>query len=302
MKQILLPFLFVFLFITSCDKTASTTSDVQSLNAPVHNMEIADVDQSATDTAIAGGQFQSTDKFTQEDIPPGNPRQTKAIDWSKKIIKTATISTEIKDFNLFSNQIREKVKKYGGYISSEQQNTTEYRLENVVAIKVPVDQFDNAVTDLIKNVDLVEQKQVNSEDVTSEYVDGKSRLEAKKQVRQRYLELLKQAKNMSEILEVQKEINDIQEEIEMVTGRINYLGQSSAMSTIHFTYYQVLKPGVAFDKEPGFVEKMKTAIVNGWYWTGEIIVAFAGIWPLLIVFGGIAYYLKRKAFFNMKKA
>ena len=166
---------------------------------------------------------------------------------------------------------------------------------------MPVDQFDNAVNDLVKDVKEVNERQVNSQDVTSEYVDSKSRLEAKKQVRLRYLELLRQAKNMSEILEVQKEINEIQEEIEMVTGRINYLGHSSAMSTIHFTYFQELKPGID-NKEPGFIDKFKTAIVNGWYWIGEIVIAFAAIWPVLLFLAGIIYFFKRKAFFTVKKA
>jgi hypothetical protein len=51
-------------------------------------------------------------------------------------------------------------------------------------------------------------------------VDTRSRMEAKKQMRDRYLELLKQARNMKEILEVQQVINSIQEDIESGSGRV----------------------------------------------------------------------------------
>ena len=55
---------------------------------------------------------------------------------------------------------------------------------------------------LLKDAHKINEKQITSEDVSAEYVDSRSRLEAKKQVRFRYLELLKGAKNMSDITEV----------------------------------------------------------------------------------------------------
>lgn len=291
------PWLIILLLFTACGKEANRKSDIVDVGntaAEDYKFKTEETEQITADSTAGGVQFQ---QIPGQSAPP----QIIKTDWSKKIIKTATIHAEVKDFKSFLQQTSEKVKRFGGYISEEKQSSSEYRLENTVTIKVPVDQFDNAVNDLVKDVKEVNERQVNSQDVTSEYVDSKSRLEAKKQVRLRYLELLRQAKNMSEILEVQKEINEIQEEIEMVTGRINYLGHSSAMSTIHFTYYQELKPSMD-NKEPGFIDKFKTAIVNGWYWIGEIVIAFAAIWPVILFLAGIIYFLKRKAFFTVKKA
>ena len=291
------PWLITLILFTACSNDANrnaSTSDLAIAEADAYKIKTQEGEQIATDSTAGGVQFQ---QLPGQSAPP----QTIKTDWSKKIIKTATIHAEVKDFNSFALQSSEKVKKFGGYINEERQSSSEYRLENTVTIKVPVDQFDNAVNDLVKDVEQVNERQVNSQDVTSEYVDSKSRLEAKKQVRLKYLELLRQAKNMSEILEVQKEINEIQEEIEMVTGRINYLGNSSAMSTIHFTYYQELKPGI--DKgDPGFLDKFKSAIVKRCYWIGEIVIANATIWPLLLFLAGLIYFVKRKAFFTVKKA
>lgn len=243
--------------------------------------------------------YTPADTIMQSAPPPPPGAQQEAPppvrqDWDKKIVKTANLQAEIKDFTLYSKGLSEKVKSLGGYISGEHQSQSEYRIENTVVIKIPVDQFDRAVETILKDVKQVDTRQINSEDVTSAYIDSKSRLEAKKQVRQRYLELLKSAKNMSDILEVQKEINDIQEEIEMVTGRINYLGHASAMSTINLTYYQVLKGSLTDEGTPRFIEQLKDAFANGWYWLGELLLGLVAIWPLLLLLALVAYLLRRR--------
>lgn len=247
-------------------------------------------DYKIADTLNEPQQIGKSDQKNQNNLPQ------KPIDWDKKIVKNATLNAEIKDYKSFSRQVSEKVKKYGGYISQEQQSQSDYQVENSMVIKVPVDQFENAVNDLTKDVSKLNEKRISSEDVTTQLVDGKSRLEAKKQVRLRYLDLLKQAKNMEEILNVQKEINDIQEDIELVNGRINTLSHESAMSTINFTFFQVINPSAKIDveKEADFLDKVKTAFANGWYWIEEVFVGLINIWPLLAVMILGIWFFKRK--------
>lgn len=90
---------------------------------------------------------------------------------------------------------------------------------------------------------------------------------------------------MEEILTVQKEINDVQEEIELVNGRINVLSHESAMSTINFTFFQIIDASAkaAGEKEPNFLNKVKTSFANGWYWIGELFIGLISIWPLLLI-------------------
>jgi hypothetical protein len=270
-------------------------SEKQSIEALDRDISVSDQKielDSPADIKIADtlNRPQQLGNTNQNDLPP------KTIDWDKKIVKSAHLSAEVKDYRVFSQQLNEKVKKYGGYVSQEQQSQSDYQIENTVVIKVPVDQFENAVNDITKEVSKLNGKQISSEDVTTQLVDGRSRLEAKKQVRLRYLDLLKQAKNMEEILTVQKEINDIQEDIELVNGRINTLSQQSAMSTINFTFFQILdaKAKIDMEKETGFLNKVKLAFSNGWYWIGELFVGLISVWPLLTaIVLGIWFYKKR---------
>jgi len=253
---------------------------------------------------------QQSDK-EQAPMPTGKPQQTTdssettissqppvPVDWDKKIIKTATLKLEVKDFKMYSGGIYKTVKQFGGYIAEENQSASTEKLESSITIKVPVAQFDNVMNQLPgANVKVVERK-ISTEDVTGEVVDVKSRLEAKKQMRQKYFEFFKQAKNMEEVLQVQTEINSLQEAMEAAAGRANYLSHESAMSTIHLTFYQPLegfKPG---DNSPSFLTRVNEAFKTGGTWFGNVLVGLISIWPLLLIIALGVFAVKK--FSNLK--
>jgi hypothetical protein len=215
------------------------------------------------------------------------------VDWDKKIIKTGSLNAEVKDYHKYYASLREKVKALGGYIAQEEQNQSEYKIENSLVIKVPVDQFDNAIVQLSANTEKVNERKVNSQDVTMEMVDTKSRMEAKRQVRLRYMDLLKEAKTMQDILNVQSEINGVQEEIESAAGRIEYLGHASAFSTINLTYYQVLNVTAKDEQRPSFATRIGWAFMAGGSWLKELFIGLVAIWPLLFAAAVVIILVKK---------
>ncbi|OQP53142.1 hypothetical protein A4D02_22350 [Niastella koreensis] len=225
-----------------------------------------------------------------------SPKQTppQNIDWDKKIIKEATLVVEAKSQKVFSDFVHDQVKRSGGYVSQEEQNKSEYKIENITTIKVPVDQFDNLVKSLtsIKDENIVTQK-VTSQDVTGEVIDTRARTEAKRQIRLRYLDLLKQAKNMEDILKVQQEIDNIQEEIEAGAGRVGYLTHAAAYSTVQLTFYEILNPSAADNKAPGFGTRILNALGNGMDWLGELLVVLLTLWPLWLLAAGLIWGFRK---------
>jgi Tfp pilus assembly protein PilZ len=237
----------------------------------------------------------TADTTAKDKQAPGEKPGVPDPDWDKKIIKIATLNIEVKDYSKFYSDLYASVKRVGGYVVQENQSQSEYKIENEVTIKVPVLQFDEAIR-LITNGNGQEkliEKKIRSEDVTGQVVDTKSRLEAKRQVRLRYLELLKQAKNMAEVLQVQNEINDLHEQIEMAAGRISYLNQSAAYSTIQLTFFQVLNPSASTDTEPSFLVKLGNAFENGWDFIKLVLLGIISIWPLLVLTAGLWFGFKR---------
>src|ERR1043166_6246222 len=91
--------------------------------------------------------------------------QQPKIDWDKKIIKNASIIMDVKNYQSFDNLLHGNIKRFGGYVAQEEQNQTDYKVENSITIKVPVEQFDDFVTSLSTGGQKLIEKKIATEDV-----------------------------------------------------------------------------------------------------------------------------------------
>lgn len=277
------------IFIFSCNNMAeSPANEKEQMQKPSATTDMQEPEFYQTDSA--GRPPQNTGPG-QNAAPP----KTVSQDWDRKIVKNAVISAEVKDYNAFYSSLRQKLDAIGGYIAGEEQSQTEYKIQNSITIKVPVEEFDDALVNLTQGALTITEKKVNSQDVTTEIVDTRSRIEAKKQMRERYMNLLMEAKNVNDILTMEREINGVQEQIETAGGRVNYLRHAAVFSTIHLTYYQILnaEPPKDTDEQPSFGMKLKDAFGFGWEWISSFVVGLISIWPLLLL-GFLIYVLFKK--------
>ncbi|QAR30130.1 DUF4349 domain-containing protein [Ornithobacterium rhinotracheale] len=76
-------------------------------------------------------------------------------------------------------------------------------------------------------------KNIETEDATKQYIDISARLKTKKDLENRYLQMLSKAQNVSEMIEIEKELAKIREDIEAAESQINYLKNQSRMSTLN---------------------------------------------------------------------
>jgi hypothetical protein len=208
--------------------------------------------------------------------PAANP------DWDRKIVKTADLTIETKSFARFADRLHRLVRDNIGYIAQEEQTQSALRIDNTVSIKVPVDRFDEFIQQIPADSDQLTDKKVTSQDVSMEVVDTKSRLETKKEVRERYLDLLRQAHNMKDILSMQQEIDGLQEEMDAASGRINFLSHAAAFSTVNLKFFQILNPNAIETPttEPGFLHKIKLAFLAGWEALSSLLLGLMTVWPL----------------------
>ncbi len=255
MKNILFMAIMAML-LNACSKAKDNS---QQSNKNLQTVALNDYkkEDEQVNSAIADSVKATSD---QEELPK-NKQAT--IDWDKKIIKTANIALELKDYASYNTNIHKSIKNFGAYIAGEEQSQTDGGIENTMTIKVPVEQFENLLSSFSGEGIKIIQKKITTEDVTGEVVDTRARIEAKKQVRNRYMDLLKQAKNMKEILEVQEEINNTQEAIESGTGRVTYLTHGSTYSTVNLRYFQYTSDTNPVDVKPSFYTKLSEAFKEG---------------------------------------
>ena len=148
---------------------------------------------------------------------------------SRVIVHTASISLVVDDIAGTVDRIVGVARGLGGWTVSSDR-TSEH--SGSVAIRVPAESLDEAFRQVEALALDVESRAVTSEDVTDEYVDSQSRLSSMRATELRLLSFLEQAEDVEDALAVQNELSDLQQEIERVQGRINFLEQTAAYSLI----------------------------------------------------------------------
>jgi Domain of unknown function (DUF4349) len=219
---------------------------------------------------------------------PSKPEQATT---QKKIIHTADIRFKVEDLKKAESAIKARVKAMGGYISNENQNRESGNLENSWTVRIPAEKFDAFLGDVEKESIYVDSKNVSAEDVTAEYVDNELRIKSKQKVFERYLELLKQAKNVQEIMAVEEQIRVIREEIEAKEGRQKYLNDQVDFSTITVTFYQETEASSA-PEQPFYVKIWKN-FVEGWTSLFNTIIGLFYLIPYFLLIFVLFYFLRK---------
>jgi len=204
----------------------------------------------------------------------------------RKLIKEGELTFETEDLLQTRKRIDSAVKTYKGYISSEKENKHSNKLENMLTIRIPFQQFDHFISDAIKGVERLDNKDIRIKDVTEEFLDVQARLKTKKELEQRYRDLLKKANKVSEILEVEKQIGALRADIESIEGRLQYLNNQSSFSTITITYYKTNPTSIAYENR--FTEGFS----NGWNNLVWFIVGLINIWPFILIITGFIFLIR----------
>jgi len=277
----------MILIFVSCNYNKTGKENLAFKDEPAHDFDLQSKDKldksSEENKQIPIGKFNGINDDSL-------PTSTTYVDWDKKIIKKATLRLEIKDFKNYNSYVNKVTKQYGSYITQEAQDFSIEKLETTITIKVPVAQFESLMNSLPAENTKVLEKRINAEDVGGEIADTRSRLETKKQMRLKYLDFLKQSKNISEVLQVQNEINDIQEEIESATGRMNYLSHQTAYSTVDLSFYEPLDGFTTSNSSPTFLTRIANSFKTGMNWIVELFIGLIAVWPLLLLIAG-GYFL-----------
>jgi flagellar basal body-associated protein FliL len=151
----------------------------------------------------------------------------------KKIIKNGDLDLKVNSVDDASQKISAIAKSNGGEVASSNFYQTAANLKSgTVTVKVPVANFEKAFTDLKKIATLVVRESTSGQDVTEQYADLQAQLKNKQAEEQQYLEILKQAQKISDILEVTAQLSQVRGEIERLQGRIKFMDSQTDMSSI----------------------------------------------------------------------
>ncbi|GKU78356.1 DUF4349 domain-containing protein [Paenibacillus sp. L3-i20] len=155
-----------------------------------------------------------------------------------KIIYSANIVMEVKELKEASKKIRDAIHLSGGYILEFNDNRNEGEIGARYSIKVPAQGFMSFVDAISQIQNKHFEQSLAGRDVTEEYVDLEARLNAKKLVEERLVVMMEKATKVDDLLKFSTQLGAIQEEIEGIKGKIRYLDNNVAYSTVELRVVQ----------------------------------------------------------------
>lgn len=212
---------------------------------------------------------------------------------SRKLVKDGNIQIQVEDYKKERDSILALLKRFEGYVASENESRQSYRLSNNFTLRVPSGHFDALMDAIAKRAEQVTYRNVNVRDVTGQYYDLELRIRNKKELEKRYLEILSRAGTVKEMLEIEATLNEVRTEIESMEGSFKLLSSQIEYSTINLTIFKVLEYTYEPVPRPGFGQRVMVALQAGWNGFLSLLVGLVHIWPLFLVSALIVFIILR---------
>jgi len=155
-----------------------------------------------------------------------------AADARRKIIKNAQMTLTVENADTAVDRITGIVGDMRGYITSSRTFFEGGMKAATITFAVPVDRFEETLQRVRRLALKVEQESASGQDVTDQYVDLESQVRNLEATADRIRDFLKKAQTVEEALKINQQLSQVEKEIETIKGKLNYLGDRSAFSTI----------------------------------------------------------------------
>lgn len=228
-----------------------------------------------SDSSVAGMAVAEEIPVAKQLTPPTPPLQEQ-----QKIIKTARLAFETNDLEATRQKILKLASQYKGLVQNDNSGKDYNRIYKNLTVRIPTENFKTFIDGISEGVDYFDSRDISQQDVSEEFVDLQARLKAKRTLENRYLELLKKANTVKEMLEIERELSNIREEIEAKQGRLQYLQNQVSMSTVYIEFY---KTTAATGITQSYGQKMKNALQGGWNGVSVFFLGIIYLWPIFLL-------------------
>ena len=212
-------------------------------------------------------------------------------DVEQKIIKESFLRFETQDLDKTYSQIKKIISDNNGFIQDDNSNKSYNTVTRRLTIRIPTHNFQKSIDSISSHVEYFDTKRISAKDVTEEFIDLEARLKAKQSLEKRYLELLDKAKNVKEILEIERELSTIREEIEAKQGRLKYLQNKVSLSSLNIEFYKHTSESRV---TISYGSKMWNAIKSGVNGLSFFFLGLLNIWPFIIILFVLGFFIKKR--------
>lgn len=220
---------------------------------------------------------------------------TEEGEYERKIIKTANIHSETKDFDGAIEKLEKLLKDANAYVESSSVSGVGYNVDKhgrhaSYTIRVPASKFDALNTGL-GNILNITSSSSNADEVTSRYYDIKSRievLELQKESLQKMYDNYTDYSDVNSLISLQDKLFSVIEEIEAYETQLRIYDDKISYSTVNLSINEVVDYTENKENDT-FWQKLGTSFSDGWETFLEImtgiVTVIAFILPELVIFG-----------------
>jgi len=262
--------LIFVIFLFNCE---NDSSDVSSINGLINTSDdLYEIEEAVVDMEM------------DYDVAPAKSQMP------QKIIKESYLEFETIDLDKTYDNILRYIKQNNGFIQNDNASKNYNRSTRSLIVRVPTKGFQNTIDSITRSVEYFDTKRISSKDVTAEFIDLEARLNAKRTLETRYLQLLSKAKNVKEMLEIERELSNIREEIEAKQGRLKYLSNKVSLSTINISFYKTTANAKVTQS---YGSKMGKAIKSGFNGLSLFFLGLLNIWPFIIILFFGSFFIRK---------
>ena len=210
------------------------------------------------------------------------------------VIKESTLSLLVKNVIEAQKEISQKAQELGGYLVqsnvSHPQETE--ATSGWITVRVPQEKLEEALNYFRGLAVKVVSETISGRDVTDEYVDIDARLATLLKTKAKFEEILAKAQNVQEILEVRRELINLQQQVDNLKGRQNYLEKNAQVSrvTIYLATDELALPYVPAETwRPQVIFKQAVrSLISTLRKLGNLIIwlgVYSVVWlPILVIY------------------
>lgn len=211
---------------------------------------------------------------------------------NRLVVQNSHLSLKVSNVTENISKIKSQAEGFGGYMVDSSVSKPEETTSGNITVRLPAGKLDEFLSFCRGLAVKVVSENIRGTDVTDQYVDTAKRIETLEKTKRKFEEMLDKAANVQDILQVQREIINLQEQIDSLKGQNQYLEQTAKMAKI--TVYlasdeldlpyapsESWRPAVIFKTAVrslvGTVRKLGTLLI----W----LAVFSMVWgPILIVY------------------
>ena len=237
----------------------------------------------SADTDIGGDLKYTADSSASS--AGGAEAPEKATD--EKIIKTVELSVQTKEYEAYIAALTANVSALGGYIENSTNHMGSYyssdsNRSSTYVVRIPADKLDEFLAGA-EEKGKITRKTERQENVTLEYVDLESRINAFKTERTTLTGLLEKAESLEDVLSIQERLSEVNYQIETYTAQMRVLENRIGYSTVNIDINEVER---VTEEKPTIGSRIKNTFLDNLEdlgeWLSDFVVNFIGGLPILI--------------------